>query len=199
MIAATFLVLVGLFVGGSITIYSLVWVAGVATFLAPQASGLGRRRWFAWSCALGSLGACLLSLLVAKYRLAGEAADFALVPAFALLIFVLAHHWAGGDDDVASAAGRVFKKLAAFSYTLYVIHLPILVFVRAWAENAHIGLLQPSAIHVVAALVLAGVIVAIAYLVSQVTERNTDKVRRWVASHLPQSDSRPLASGGSGH
>jgi hypothetical protein len=36
-----------------------------------------------------SFGACVLALLGAKYRLKGDAADFALMPAFALLLFVL--------------------------------------------------------------------------------------------------------------
>jgi peptidoglycan/LPS O-acetylase OafA/YrhL len=199
LVAAALLVLLGLFVGGSIAIYSIVWLMGVATFLAPEASGLRRRYWLGWFCAIGSVGACLLSLLVAKYRLEGEAADFVLVPAIAVLLFVLGQRWAGGHDDVPSAAGKAFKKLAAFSYTLYVIHLPILVFLRAWAEKAHIGLLQPSPTHVVGAFVIAGAVVAIAYMVSLVAERHTDGVRRWVALQLARPGGHAVPSDARGH
>jgi peptidoglycan/LPS O-acetylase OafA/YrhL len=199
LLAAALLVLAGLFVGGSIAIYFIVWLAGVAIFLAPAATRLRRGRWLGWLCAIGSVGACVLALLVAKYRLEGEAADFVLVPGFALLIFVLAQRWAGRQDDVPSVEGKAFKTLAGFSYTLYVIHLPILVFVRAWAEEAHVGLLQPTPAHVLGAVVLASAVVAIAYVVSLVTERNTDRARKWVTMHLAGSSRRLAASDAPSH
>jgi len=198
LVAAALLVIAGLFVGASIASYFFIWLAGVAAFLAPEAPLLRQRRWLAWSCAIASVGACVLVLAAAKYRLEGAVSDFALMPAFALLIFVLAQRWGGRQDDVPSGGGKVFRKLAAFSYTLYVIHLPILVFVRAWAEKAHIGFLQPSPTHVLAALVLAGAVVAVAYLVSLVTERHTDDARRWVDLHLLGRSPRPTAGGAPG-
>lgn len=194
LVAAALLVLAGLFVGGSLATYFIVWLAGVGTFLAPEIPGLRQRRWLAWTCGIGSLGVCLLALLAARYKLGGVAADVLLALAFALVIFVLAHRWAGHRDDVPSIRGQAFKSLAGFSYTLYVIHLPILVFVRAWAENQHLGLLQPSPTHVLGALLLAGVVVALAYMLSLLTERNTGKARQWVAVHLPGPTRRPMVS-----
>jgi peptidoglycan/LPS O-acetylase OafA/YrhL len=54
LVAAALLVLAGLFVGGSIAIYFTIWLAGVAIFLAPEASVLRQRRWLAWFCAIAS-------------------------------------------------------------------------------------------------------------------------------------------------
>jgi peptidoglycan/LPS O-acetylase OafA/YrhL len=80
---------------------------------------------------------------------------------------------------------RLFRATARFSFTLYVAHTPILIFLVAilagdsrWSPGVKTGLLA------FAALIL---IVAYAWLLASLTEFRTDRVRAWVEGKLIRS------------
>jgi peptidoglycan/LPS O-acetylase OafA/YrhL len=73
--------------------------------------------------------------------------------------------------------GRLYKtfaaKIAGFSYTLYLTHLPLLVFFSAWTNQRR----QPSG---EGFLVPAGILcltVAYSYVIAMIFEHNTDRIR----------------------
>lgn len=65
---------------------------------------------------------------------------------------------------------------AGFSYTTYVAHLPIAIFLRAFLITADRW--QPTALHLLAALGVFALDFAICYLISLATEAQTARVRR---------------------
>jgi peptidoglycan/LPS O-acetylase OafA/YrhL len=75
-------------------------------------------------------------------------------------------------------AGKLSRATARFSFTLYVAHTPILLFLVAvlahdtrWVPGVKSGSL---------ALVVLAVVVAYAWLLASVTEFKTDRVRAWL-------------------
>ncbi|MBA4067426.1 MAG: hypothetical protein C0501_27695, partial [Isosphaera sp.] len=162
------------FAGGPIAAYFAVWLLGVAVAVAPDA-GLLRRAGARRAAAAPAAAGVLIALLATRSGKVGpEVGDAALGVGFAALLYVMRH-----DRSPAAYPGvrRAAGWLADFSYTLYLVHLPPLIFLRAcltyeaaWPPDAaHWGWLG---------LIVAGV-TGYAYLVSLLTERRTDAVRRW--------------------
>ena len=75
---------------------------------------------------------------------------------------------------------RFWARFAGFSYTLYLVHLPPLVFVHAWLYARGIARWQPDAQHLLLAGVLSVATVVYAYVISLGTEARTDSLRRWL-------------------
>lgn len=73
--------------------------------------------------------------------------------------------------------------LAGCSYTLYLVHVPVLTFLRAVITPS--ARWQPSASSLLACGAITIAILAHAYLLALVTERQTARVRRWLAGALP--------------
>jgi peptidoglycan/LPS O-acetylase OafA/YrhL len=81
---------------------------------------------------------------------------------------------------------RMHRLLADFSYTTYLVHFPILMFLTALAFQ-FLGIafrVQPSGWGLLYLACLAGGIYACSFLISTVTEAHTRSVRRWVAHRL---------------
>ncbi len=73
-------------------------------------------------------------------------------------------------------------QVADRSYTLYLVHLPPLVLAAAWLAPA--SRWRPDAPHLGIAAATVGVIGLYTLVISEVTERRTDRVRDWVRRHL---------------
>jgi peptidoglycan/LPS O-acetylase OafA/YrhL len=73
---------------------------------------------------------------------------------------------------------RTARGLARFSYTLYVMHLPVLVFAAAVLVGTVRWSVSPVHVAVAAAVLLATTLYALG--VATLTEFHTDRVRRWV-------------------
>jgi peptidoglycan/LPS O-acetylase OafA/YrhL len=77
------------------------------------------------------------------------------------------------------------RHLADFSYTTYLVHVPILIFLAALGFE-FLGIpfrVQPSGSGLMDLACLSAGIYACSFLISRVTEANTRSVRRWIA-HL---------------
>jgi len=84
---------------------------------------------------------------------------------------------------------KINSVLAGFSYSLYVIHYPLMLFLLSvWVSIFQISNFsneyQPSGVGIAIYLSMMIIIIAIAYAFSLVTENNTALVRRWLKRKL---------------
>jgi peptidoglycan/LPS O-acetylase OafA/YrhL len=91
----------------------------------------------------------------------------------------------------AYEGGKVHAPLAAFSYTLYLVHVPFLLFSVALLHKVF-GVpfaRQPSMAGMLYFLAMLCVIYAYAYLFSCFTEKHTDRFRRYLSRRLVPASS----------
>jgi peptidoglycan/LPS O-acetylase OafA/YrhL len=159
------------FVGPQIRLYFLIWLAGAlvgqlqratrfrsASPALPLAAGL---------IFLGSLAWCRTHHLSSDL-----VTDYIVGSCFALWLYTLL---LGSRED--ASAGYVYgaKKLAGFSYTLYLTHFPALLLLRGLLDPQ--GNWQPDPRHLLYALGIGLLILGYAYGVAEFTEARTAQVR----------------------
>jgi peptidoglycan/LPS O-acetylase OafA/YrhL len=168
-----------LFAGSTISLYFLIWLLGVAIYVAPPLALLSSRS--VWHvCMAVSLGACCLWLTVAN-SIAIQPSDLVTGVLFAGVIYLVIQSPRRASDDLGTRTGNVASHLAAFSFTLYLVHLPVLVFVRAGMQDNGTALWQPTVAHLMIAATMVIGVVLIAFAVSLVTEAQTDRLRMRVS------------------
>lgn len=163
-------------VGPTISIYFLIWLAGAAVFaislklpairggpqIALQIAG--------WLALIGGLGWIRSGSISA-----GLTADFILAGCFSAWMLAVSIPGGSGPNSVT---GGIAKTLSGFSYTLYLIHFPLLAFLRTRFDPA--GNWPPDARHFAPGVLLALVALAFAYCVAFFTELRTATVRKRV-------------------
>ena len=184
--AASFLLAIGVavFVGPHICLYFLIWLAGAAVALGPRFAALCKP-WFFWPAALFTCGlfAGALAFSLVRPGLFGDGEDLLIGAAFALWLYVLTHV---SSAEVPRAYSAPARTLAGFSYTLYLVHFPALLLLRAlWSPS---GDWQPGALHLLYGTGLAALMLAYAYLVASFTEARTDAVRRRLMQWFGKAD-----------
>jgi len=177
-------------VGPAILAYFPAWLIGAGlAWCAPARLGPGRAR-----LALVASGAATLAALAAARVWHGYASDYAVALAFAAWVHALASQ-PRAAAPARGAAVRVAVLLAGSSFTLYAIHLPVVVFVRALLpappEAAWRFAPTPLALCAFVGLLVGGV--ALAHLVARGTEAHTDALRRWLKRALARTR-RPAAA-----
>jgi peptidoglycan/LPS O-acetylase OafA/YrhL len=154
----------------SIALLSIPWLMGAPIGYLPPfpASGKWARR-----LALGA-GVILLALAlsIGKLRPTGFV-DYVIGFAVALLIWITLHCATG---DLPGWYVRLSRRASHSSYTLYVVHFPMLIFLKA---AFHLPRLAPGWHTLLVPCVVMAVILIYAQLVYQCFERNTDRVRAW--------------------
>jgi peptidoglycan/LPS O-acetylase OafA/YrhL len=168
-------VLIGIFVGRGIMIGFLTWLAGCGlVFLHSKIQVRSR------SAALGML--CFFSVLagvtlaVARIRQWDPVlSDLELGFVFTLFLFALLQYQVHENSSPYSAVAHRF---AGFSYSLYVLHFPLLLFFRSWLVPSERW--QPTPLHLLSAASVGAASLLFAWLVSLVTEAKTDAARKWV-------------------
>jgi peptidoglycan/LPS O-acetylase OafA/YrhL len=160
------------FIGPQVSLYFLIWLAGALlgrlqrdTRFKPSFPGLP------FLAGLIFFGALAWSR---THRLYSDLlTDYIVAFCFALWLYTLL---LGSRDDASPAYEYPAKKLAGFSYTLYLIHLPALLLLRGLLNPK--GNWQPDPLHLAYALGVALLILAYAYCVAELTEAHTANVRR---------------------
>ncbi len=179
--------------GPTIAAYFPIWLLGVAVGILPSSSVISRVP-RVWSWVLGGFFALwlLASHTSAVRSILGDSLwliDSATGLFFAIWLYALLH-------DRRKAAGGVYalvsQRLAGMSYTLYVVHLPLLVFLRAWlAPNEPWA---PTARLIGLGCAIAGLAMIYASAVASLTERRTGAVRRAVDTWRRAAPPRPAPS-----
>lgn len=173
---AALAVLVAWLVGPAILLLFPAWLVGSAIRYAPP---LGLPGWAVrlatWFAGAG-IAAALLAI-ASRVVGRGLTADYLLAGAFGLWVYLAAHD---GRPAEAARAWRAYARFAAwlagFSYTLYLVHVPVLVFARSQLVAG--SRWQPSSASLGCLAVLLLGVVVYAWLFSLLTERHTARMRR---------------------
>jgi peptidoglycan/LPS O-acetylase OafA/YrhL len=168
-------IFIGIFVGRGILIGFLIWLAGCGlVFLYSRVQVPSRSAALGLLCFFSVLAG--VSLAVARIRQWDPLlSDLELGFVFALFLFALLQHEV---REEASPYSAVAHRFAGFSYSLYVLHFPLLLFFRAWLVPPERW--QPTPIHLLCAASVGAGSLLFAWLVSLVTEARTDIARKWL-------------------
>lgn len=176
---------VAAFVGRPILAGFLIWLAGTVLVVAYSRFPL-RSKGLLITYVVASLVvllACFIAARTGKSFMLGS--DLAVGIGFALFLFGVLHMNFGIDRANYS---RIARLLAGFSYSLYVLHFPLLLFIRAWMAPPPRW--QPDSAHLARGLVIGSATLGFAWFVSLFTENKTRVVRQWMRNVVPALDSR---------
>jgi peptidoglycan/LPS O-acetylase OafA/YrhL len=169
---AGFALLLLWFIGPQVSYYFLIWLGGALLGYLQRATRF--KPVFPGSTLLTGLifiGALAWSR---THRLSSDLrTDYVVGFCFALWLYSLL---LGSREDVSNAYAHGARKLSGFSYTLYLLHLPALLLLRGLLNP--LGNWKPDALHLTYGLGIALFILIYAYLVAEVTEGRTARVRR---------------------
>ncbi|MEH7884045.1 acyltransferase [Bacillus sp. JJ1609] len=164
--------------------YFAVWLVGTCVLLVPRKSYLINR--FTPFLAIGML---LIIIPIRPLIMTGRlftnqwtedllVVDLLIGLAFGFFIYTMLHIVSDKIKHVDyKRLGKVAKLLAGFSFSLYLIHYPIINTVYYWSAHKGFTGLQPSFTSVLIEILLVILICFIAYLFSKITEGQTHKVR----------------------
>jgi peptidoglycan/LPS O-acetylase OafA/YrhL len=196
--ALCFAIGIALGVGGIIVTYFSIWLFGAAIAWLP------RPRFT--SAALYRLTATLATAVTAVVLIAAILPaeprfrwDFIAGAFFAAWIYVIASAPLAPrpvEVQLKREGVPALKFVADFSFSLYVLHMPLLVFLHAWVYEMEGAKWQPDLAHAAIALVIAAGVILYALAVASVTEFHTDEVRRSVRRRLDRLRSRRRADNG---
>lgn len=166
------------FIGWGMLIGFLIWLAGFGLVLLDSKTEL-RSRSGTYVLLLGSVvllgGTLFVSRKIWESTLLS---DLAVGFAFAVFLFAALQSTRNEHSQRYSAIAHEF---AGFSYSLYVLHFPFLLFLRA--RFVPKDRWQPTPAHLLQAVLAGAVCLVFAWLISLVTERRTAEARKWV-KHL---------------
>jgi peptidoglycan/LPS O-acetylase OafA/YrhL len=170
------LLLWGWFVGSGIVLLGISWLMGAMIAISPRISV--RRvstRVLTIVAAMVALGG---GLVLARLHDGSIAFDLVLGAAVTALI------WATlccGTSPLPTTYVQVSRRAARSSYTLYLVHLPLVIFLKAWL---HIDRAVPGWQMMLVCLGILLVVVLYSQLVYEVFEKNTDRIRNWIKPYL---------------
>lgn len=189
-LVAGVLLLAGLvFVGRDIALYFIIWLLGAGIAVLRRAvKGIpgDYSRLGVWMSAI--LVAAALFAMRARILPSGFRGDFALGLTCALFIWMSAR-----DNRITkpTLVVRSAKNFAGWSYSLYLLHMPLLVLIASFLAGTG-GQWYPDGKHLSIAIVVLMVVLTYAYLVSLVTEKRTPVVRRWIEAQFGRFAPEPV-------
>lgn len=166
--------------GWAICAYFLVWGCGVVVSMLPLNLGGIQRRTIAWSATALLFAAMFLELKKKPNLWIGDMILGLIVTAIVWTIL----HLQG--STVSKWYRWPAQGLSKMSYTLYVVHVPILVFISAILFPVW-GRWKMTPAHLGAGAAVFAVTFGAAWGMYFLFERNTASVRRFVQSLLPGS------------
>ncbi len=169
------LIAVLLFIHPAVALLGLVWLMGVAIYFLPPLpimSTAGRRAAITLALLL------TVAVLFWAKRVHTEGADYVVGFAVAVLIYAILH---GSREMPSRAYCWTAQLLFRSSYTLYLVHLPLVVFLIAWLVPNR---LVPDLRSFLLAFVLFAVVFGYAQVVWFLFESRTDALRAWLEPRL---------------
>jgi peptidoglycan/LPS O-acetylase OafA/YrhL len=163
------------FIGAAISALFAVWLSGFVVSILPLSIRPKFRRAFATSCLVQFVA---VNVAIRIHPLEPLAADGLLGLSFSLFLYSLVH----GQDPLQSRAYQDIATWASdFSYTLYLFHLPFVTLLTALAITPW----HPWPVdlyHIGAAALLVAATYGYSWLMYLCFERNTPKVRSYLAT-----------------
>ncbi len=175
---------VAAFLGREILIGFVIWIAGCVLLMVYSKSRAFPKRWVAPYILITSiiLISCLVATRLGKSRMLG--ADPPVGLAFALFLFGILQI----DFQMRSHAyANLARFFAGFSYSLYVLHFPAVLFLRAWLAPYR---WRPDFPHFVFFIAIGAGVLMFAWSVSLLTENKTSALRRWMKAVIPSGVGR---------
>lgn len=176
--SACFIILTN-FIGLPISLSFLIWLLGVAIIYINEALKIDRNHrniitFISFLVLILSISSTLL------FQGFSFVSDLIVGVCASMFIFSLVQY------DTLIDQNHIYPKtvhfLANFSYTLYLLHLPFLVFINALIVKEVRW--QPDMLHIFIAIILFIITILYSYIISSFTEAKTNVFRAWLVSRL---------------
>jgi peptidoglycan/LPS O-acetylase OafA/YrhL len=184
-ICAVSFIAVALFVGSPIAISFSIWLMGTVLVFAYSKWRLKRTSSATHYMLASAFALCALLAFERTGHLNDLRGDLVMGAAFTAFLFGVLQMDIGARNLFYERAARV---LAGFSYSLYVLHFPLLLFLRA--RFAPSDKWQPDVNHVCYWWIVGIGVLAYSWFISIFTEGRTKAVRNWMRRMLPAFDGR---------
>lgn len=173
---------IGQFVHGAILLYFSIWLLGAAFSRVKIEAGPVLR----WTLLFLFLGSAVLIRLKGKTNVTPEGYPQYLLFSVFFVLFLSSMQFKRMQTPILNALDRVGRFFANFSFTLYVLHTPMIV-VMMYLISSLFGVSQlsphiPSHYLIYAAMYLALLIGAYCFYLP--FEANTARVRQWLKARL---------------
>lgn len=168
-----------LMVGSDIRIYFLIWLMGTLIGLSHTSKYLNKPKILNSLIILSILILCI-TVTLGHFLYNQQIEDCLIGISTAVMIYLLVN-----DRTKIRQEGtyeKLAKGLAGCSYTLYLVHMPILCFIRACLiQDRH---WEPDILHIFLALIISVFIFLYAVVIAHFTEAKTDKFRNVIMSWI---------------
>ena len=157
----------------------LIWLLGCALVFIYAKPTVFRKQ-TNWIFLVGAF--CALCCALAFTRVVHDhefAGNLVLGLAFTMFLYAVLQ---SSNDIPSKVYAHSAKTFAGFSFSLYVLHAPFLVFLKGWFVPSNRW--QPDLHHLTYGWLISFVALGLAWSSSLLTERNTDLVRHWAKVRL---------------
>ncbi|MHC5595197.1 MAG: acyltransferase family protein [Nostoc sp.] len=173
-----------LMVGSEVRIYFFVWLMGALINISHTSKYLNKKNILNSLTLLSILVLCI-TLRIGRFFPSQEIADFLVGISTATMIYLLVNNPSQTKQE--GAYEKFSKGLAGCSYTLYLVHMPILCFIRACIIDDRPW--YPDIFHLFLAFIIAVFVFLYAVVIAHFTEAKTDRFRNIIMSWIKN---RPL-------
>lgn len=166
-----------LMVGANIRLYFLVWLMGALVSICHTSKYLNKKKVLNLFILLSIL-ILTISLKIKPLIYSEKIIDFIIGISTALMIYFLAN-----DRSKVTKVGlyeKFAQGLAGCSYTLYLVHMPILCFIRACVIGDRPW--PPDIFHMLLAMIIITFVFLYAVVIYHFTEAKTDKLKKFITS-----------------
>ena len=180
LVLSIFTASLGVFLGWDKLVGFVIWLTGFGLVVAYSKLQTTSKSWLMPYMVVTSLvvAGCLVAARLGHPAALGS--DLAVGIGFALFLF-------GVLDMGIAGQFRSYKRFshffAGFSYSLYVLHFPFVLFLRACIAPSERW--QPDGRHLLYGAAVGMATLAFAWAVSTFTENKTSVVRQWMRNALP--------------
>ncbi|TWE04162.1 peptidoglycan/LPS O-acetylase OafA/YrhL [Peribacillus frigoritolerans] len=166
--------------------YFLIWLLGALILVSPPISFKRNRhkilvKLLVFLSFIATLGISRLGLISSVF-----VGDLLLSITFSVLIYITIHLKTSFNIflKLKPLYYVISKKIAGFSFTLYLFHYPLLIFLFAFISNLGVKKMQPTFINLLYGAFICLAVILVTYLLSVYTEGKTNRVRVIVVQML---------------
>ncbi|WDF72870.1 acyltransferase family protein [Novosphingobium sp. KACC 22771] len=190
-------VVIAIAIGGEIFLKDAsAWVIGTLLGIYPdKATALRQRLGENGRSVLRLFAPIVLFVVMAAARTKAEGTWYTvlalgLAAAFAIFAF-------GEDENKPAPTLSLLSHASECTYSLYAIHMPIVVILAAWLTPVHQNRMELMSWKAMILVVIVATLYVIAWIFARFTEQNTNQVRRWLSNRFfPKTSGNPTLDKG---